>query len=116
MRVCSCWPACCLTRTAIGRATGATTACSSDRRRPNRWRAVRERGSHVPPSDVAVMNTFAFLQKAAMQRPDQPALVHGSESISYREFRDRALAIGRNLLALGLASADSFAYCLANSP
>src|SRR5258708_36930919 len=116
MRVCSCWPACCLTRTAIGRATGATTACSSDRRRPNRWRAVRARGSHVRPSDVAVMNTFAFLQKAAMQRPDQPALVHGSESISYREFRDRALAIGGNLLALGLASGDRVAFCLANSP
>src|SRR5258708_19961230 len=116
MRVCSCWPACCLTRTAIGRATGATTACSSDRRRPNRWRAVRARGSHVRPSDVAVMNTFAFLQKAAMQRPDQPALVHGSESISYREFRDPALPIGGNLLPLGLASGDRVAFCLAKIP
>ncbi len=62
------------------------------------------------------MNTFVFLQKAAMQRPDQPALVHGSESISYREFHDRALAIGGNLLALGLTSGDRVAFCLANSP
>jgi long-chain acyl-CoA synthetase len=62
------------------------------------------------------MNTFAFLQKAAMLRPDQPALVQGAESISYREFRDRALAIGGNLLALGLAPGDRVAFCLANSP
>jgi acyl-CoA synthetase (AMP-forming)/AMP-acid ligase II len=62
------------------------------------------------------MNTFAFLQKAAMLRPDQPALVHGAESISYREFRDRALAIGGNLLALGLAPGDRVAFCLANCP
>src|ERR1700722_14455539 len=62
------------------------------------------------------MNTFAFLQKAAMLRPDQPALVHGAESISYREFRDRALAVGGNLLALGLAPGDRVAFCLANCP
>src|ERR1700676_5828717 len=116
MRVCTCWPACFLMRMAIGRATSATTACSSDRRHPNRRRVVRARGSHVRPSDVAAMNTFVFLQKAAMQRPDQPALVHGSESISYREFHDRALAIGGNLSALGFTSGDRVAFCLANSP
>jgi len=62
------------------------------------------------------MNTFAFLHKAAMLRPDQPALVHGAESISYGEFRRRALAIGGNLLALGLRPGDRVAFCLANSP
>jgi long-chain acyl-CoA synthetase len=62
------------------------------------------------------MNTFAFLQKAAMLRPEQPALVHGAESISYREFRDRALAVGGNLLAMGLEAGDRVAFCLANSP
>src|ERR1700681_3322808 len=103
-------------RMAIGRATGATSACSSGRAAPNRWRVARARGSHVRPSDVAAMNTFVFLQKAAMQRPDQPALVHGSESISYREFHDRALAIGGNLLALRLAPRDRVALSLANSP
>src|SRR6202045_668539 len=62
------------------------------------------------------MNTFAFLQKASMLRPDLPALVHGAESISYRQFHDRALAIGGNLLALGLVAGDRVAFCLANSP
>jgi acyl-CoA synthetase (AMP-forming)/AMP-acid ligase II len=62
------------------------------------------------------MNTFSFLHKSAMLRPDQPALVHGAESISYRAFRERALAIGGNLLALGLKPGDRVAFCLANSP
>jgi long-chain acyl-CoA synthetase len=62
------------------------------------------------------MNTFAFLQKAAMYRPDQPALVHGSSTITYREFAERTLSIGGNLLRLGLKRGDRVAFCLANSP
>jgi acyl-CoA synthetase (AMP-forming)/AMP-acid ligase II len=70
-------------------------------------------GGEIETTD---MNTFAFLQKAALLRPAQAALVHGAESVSYREFRDRALAIGGNLLALGLKPGDRVAFCLANSP
>jgi acyl-CoA synthetase (AMP-forming)/AMP-acid ligase II len=62
------------------------------------------------------MNSFAFLAKAAVQRGDAPALVHGSEVLSYREFEQRARAIGGNLLAAGLAPGDRVAFCLANSP
>jgi long-chain acyl-CoA synthetase len=62
------------------------------------------------------VNTFAFLHKAAMLRPDQPALVHGAESLSYREFQQRALNIGGNLLAMGLKPGDRVAFCVANSP
>jgi long-chain acyl-CoA synthetase len=63
-----------------------------------------------------MMNSYAFLQKAALLRPEQPAMVHGAEVISYREFRERTLAIGGNLLALGLKPGDRVAFCLANSP
>ena len=62
------------------------------------------------------MNTCVFLQKAARQSPDTPALVLGEESVSYREFYRRALAIGGNLLARGLKAGDRVAFCLANSP
>ncbi|HEX8415333.1 MAG TPA: AMP-binding protein, partial [Sphingomicrobium sp.] len=62
------------------------------------------------------MNSFAFLAKAAAQRGDAPALVHGAETIGYREFEARALAIGGNLLATGLVPGDRVAFCLANSP
>lgn len=62
------------------------------------------------------MNSFAFLTKAALQRGDAAALVHGSETIGYREFERRALAIGGNLRAAGLVPGDRVAFCLANSP
>jgi acyl-CoA synthetase (AMP-forming)/AMP-acid ligase II len=62
------------------------------------------------------MNTCAFLAKVARQQPAQLALLHGSEQISYRQFYERALLIGGNLLAAGLNPGDRVAFCLANSP
>ena len=62
------------------------------------------------------MNSFAFLEKSARQNPDGAAIVQGSESISYQEFHQRALAIGGNLLAQGCERGDRVAFCLANSP
>jgi acyl-CoA synthetase (AMP-forming)/AMP-acid ligase II len=62
------------------------------------------------------MNTFSFLHKSAMLRPEQAALVHGAESISYADFRTRALRLGGNLLGLGLRPGDRVAFCLGNSP
>lgn len=62
------------------------------------------------------MNSFAFLAKAARQRGDAPALMHGAETVSYRDFHARALAIGGNLRRLGCKPGDRIAFCLANSP
>lgn len=62
------------------------------------------------------MNTFAFLEKSARHRPDGAALVQGAETITYREFYERALAVGGNLLARGCKPGDRVAFCLANSP
>jgi acyl-CoA synthetase (AMP-forming)/AMP-acid ligase II len=44
------------------------------------------------------------------------ALLQGGESYTYAEFRDRALAVGGNLRALGCEAGDRVAFCLANSP
>jgi acyl-CoA synthetase (AMP-forming)/AMP-acid ligase II len=62
------------------------------------------------------MNSYAFLAKAAQQRHDEPAILHGDEVISYREFHERALAVGGNLLARGLERGDRVAFVLHNSP
>lgn len=62
------------------------------------------------------MNSFFFLDKAARQWPENIAQLHGSESWTYRQFRDRSLAIGGNLLTLGCEPGDRVAFCLANSP
>ncbi len=62
------------------------------------------------------MNSFAFLAKSARHGPDTTALLQGDEVVTYREFHDRALAIGGNLLAAGCKPGDRVAFCLANSP
>jgi long-chain acyl-CoA synthetase len=62
------------------------------------------------------MNSFAFLEKSARQWPENVALLQGGEAHTYREFRDRALAVGGNLRALGCEAGDRVAFCLANSP
>jgi long-chain acyl-CoA synthetase len=62
------------------------------------------------------MNSFAFLEKSARQWPKTVALLQGEESHTYLEFRDRALAVGGNLRALGCEAGDRVAFCLANSP
>jgi len=62
------------------------------------------------------MNAYAFLANSARRFPTQTALAHGSEEITYREFQERTLAIGGNLLARGLTRGDRVAFCLANSP
>jgi long-chain acyl-CoA synthetase len=67
-------------------------------------------------ADIAPMNNFAFLEKSARQIPDGLALLQGAKSYTYWEFRNRALAVGGNLLALGCAPGDRVAFCLANSP
>jgi len=62
------------------------------------------------------MNAFAFLSNIARRFPSQPAIVQGEESITYREFEQRALCIGGNLRAQGLARGERLAFCLNNSP
>ena len=62
------------------------------------------------------MNSFALLAQAAGRFPNQAALIHGSESLTYREFKERALSVAGNLLAGGLSQGDRVAFSLANSP
>jgi long-chain acyl-CoA synthetase len=62
------------------------------------------------------VNTCAFLEKVAVQRGGQAAIVHGDEQLTYREFYERALTVGGNLLARGLEPGDRVAFALANSP
>jgi len=56
------------------------------------------------------MNSFAFLDKAARQSPDRAAIVHGDVTWTYQEFRERALAVGGNLRALGCKPGDRIAF------
>ena len=62
------------------------------------------------------MNTYAFLAKSAKYNGDDPAIRWGDEVITYRQFDERALAVGGNLLARGLRKGDRVGFVLSNSP
>jgi long-chain acyl-CoA synthetase len=62
------------------------------------------------------MNACAFLAKQAKERPEQIAIRHGEESLTYAEFYRRALALGSRLLDHGLERGDRVSFYLANSP
>lgn len=62
------------------------------------------------------MNSFFFLDKAARQWPENLAQLQGEKSWTYRQFHQRSLAIGGNLLSLGCELGDRVAFCLSNSP
>jgi long-chain acyl-CoA synthetase len=62
------------------------------------------------------MNTFTFLNKAALYKGDEPAMIFGDEVTTYAEFHQRALDIAGNLALAGLAPGDCVAFCLSNSP
>lgn len=62
------------------------------------------------------MNAATFLTKSAVRFPDRPALQYGDEITTYRQFADRALSIGGELLARGLKKGDRVAFAMSNRP
>ena len=60
---------------------------------------------------------FADVWEAvAAELPDAPALVHGSRTVTWREFDQRADDVGRWLLGAGVAEQDKLALYLYNCP
>jgi amino acid adenylation domain-containing protein/non-ribosomal peptide synthase protein (TIGR01720 family) len=49
-------------------------------------------------------------------RPDAPAVVYGSRSLTYRDLDRRSLELAGRLIAAGVKSGDRVGMCLANSP
>ena len=50
-----------------------------------------------------------YLQRSAALNPEQTALIHGDERVSYRELERRAAAIGAWLLHKGMQAGDRVA-------
>ncbi len=60
------------------------------------------------------MTIGALLEERAAQRPDQVYLLWKDQQVTYRQLRDTADAVGKKLLALGLAPGDRVAIHLPN--
>jgi len=62
------------------------------------------------------MNIATFLAKSATHVPDRPAIVHGRQVYTYRDFYRRARNLGGELLRRGLRHGDRIAFALHNCP
>ncbi len=66
--------------------------------------------NHSPLSPVS------FLERAAMVRPDQLAIIHGERRYSYREFWQRSRQLGAALQQRGVKKGDCVAIMATNTP
>jgi acyl-CoA synthetase (AMP-forming)/AMP-acid ligase II len=62
------------------------------------------------------LNAALLLTQAARLYPDSPAVISGDTSLTYREMSSRALSLGGELRARGLARGDRVAFALQNCP
>ncbi|MGO4837104.1 AMP-binding protein, partial [Rhizobiaceae sp. 2RAB30] len=70
----------------------------------------RQAANHQP------LTPLAYLERAAKVYPDQIAIIHGSQRISYREFWERSLRLAAALAARGIGKGDTVSVMLSNTP
>jgi fatty-acyl-CoA synthase len=68
------------------------------------------------PANYQPLTPLVFLERAASVHPDHVAIIHGSQSFTYREFYERARRLASALAARGIGAGDTVSVMLANSP
>ena len=69
-----------------------------------------------PLRDLNALNVRDFLEQAARAVPDETFLIHGQETISYREFDRRVDVAACAWHELGIRKGDRVAFMLENRP
>jgi long-chain acyl-CoA synthetase len=62
------------------------------------------------------LSVFGFLQKAATEHPDKPALIHTEGSLSYNQLNTCSDHFAASLAGIGVQKSDRVALYLPNSP
>jgi fatty-acyl-CoA synthase len=73
-------------------------------------------GLNKNPANYQPLTPLVFLERAASVHPDHVAIIHGSQSFTYREFYERARRLASALAARGIGAGDTVSVMLANSP
>ena len=68
------------------------------------------------PANYQPLSPIIFLERAAKTFPDQLAIIHGAQRISYRTFWERSLRLGAALAARGIGQGDTVSVMLSNTP
>ncbi|MEP3276791.1 MAG: acyl-CoA synthetase [Stappiaceae bacterium] len=62
------------------------------------------------------LTPLSFLKRAAVVYPDQTAIVHGTQRVSYKTFYDRARQLASALSQRGVGRGDTVSVMLGNTP
>ncbi len=68
------------------------------------------------PANYAPLTPLSFLKRAAVVYPDQTAIIHGTQRISYGEFYNRARRLASALAKRGIGKSDTVSVMLSNTP
>src|SRR5215469_13715245 len=68
------------------------------------------------PANFQPLTPLSFLARAAAVYPDQPAIIHGARSFTYRDFYARTRRLASALAGRGVKRGDTVAVVLANTP
>jgi fatty-acyl-CoA synthase len=68
------------------------------------------------PANFQPLTPLSFLERAASVFPDHPAIIHGAQRRTYRQFYGRARRLAAALARRGLGRGDTVSTMLANTP
>jgi len=68
------------------------------------------------PANFQPLTPLTFLERAAKVFPEQLAIVHGAQRVSYADFYARACRLGSALAKRGIGVGDTVSVMLANTP
>src|SRR5262250_3374591 len=68
------------------------------------------------PANFQPLTPLSFLARAAAVYPDQPAVIHGVRSFTYRDFYARTRRLASALAQRGIKRGDTVSVVLANTP
>jgi fatty-acyl-CoA synthase len=94
-----------------------------NRNRPSAPRVLLRHGGNVydtglerNTANFQALTPLSFLERAAKVFPERTAIIHGTRSLSYAQYYERARRLASALSQLGVKRGDTVAVMLANTP
>jgi len=68
------------------------------------------------PANYQPLTPLTFLERSASVYPDHPAIIHGTQRVSYGDFYSRCRRLASALTKAGIGKGDTVSVMLANTP
>jgi fatty-acyl-CoA synthase len=89
---------------------------AKERQDPNQAVSMYERDLDQSPANYAPLTPLSFLERSAAVYPEKPAVIHGGQVITYREFLQRCRLLASALALRGVRPGDTVSVMAPNVP